>query len=242
MNATEVESESGSLKIDIQTEPSTFQDSDVPYQHHAPITKELLSKSEKLSNGIACQVYRVDDRTVVKTFDGVRMAEAAAMRFVREKTRVPEPQVLDAYVDANSQHVCIVMEYIDGRPLDEEWNPYNAAQKRSVESQLKQYFDEIRELSSDFVGSADGSSCNDQLFDDVPEHAGPFDSETDFQASLIAAIKEKGSSSFADVVIQFIEAMPKHKIVFTHNDIAPINILVRDAKVVGIVDWGLSGF
>lgn len=164
------------------------------------------------------------------------------MEFVREKTSVPVPKVLDAYVDAESENVCIVMEYIDGRPLDEEWDTYDETQKRSVESQLKGYLDQIRQIPGTFVGSVDGSNCNDQLFDDTPALSGPFDSEADFQKSLIAAIKEKGSRTWADVVIRFIEAMPPHKIVFTHNNIAPRNILVRDAKVVGIVDWEFSGF
>lgn len=226
----------------VKYEPQPEQIPGNPYQNHIPINKELISKAERLSQGQVCQVYRVDKTTVVKTSDGVRMAEAAAMNFVREKTRVPVPKVLDAYVDADSGHVCIVMEYIDGRPLDEEWDSYDKTQKRGVESQLKKYLEEIRQIPGTFVGSLDGSRCQDQLFDNDPTLSGPFESEAAFQKGLISAMKERGSRPWTDVVIRFIEAMPPHKIVFTHNDIAPRNILVRDAKVVGIVDWEFSGF
>ena len=211
-------------------------------QINRPITKDLLSQAERLSKGIACKVYRVDAKTVVKTGDDIRMAEAATMRFVRENTMLPVPEVLDAYVDAESSHVCIVMEYIDGRPLDEEWDSYDELQKRSVESQLQEYLKEMRQISGIFVGSVDGSSCHDQLFDDVPTLSGPFESETAFHEGLISAMREKGSSTWTDMVIRFVEKLPPHKILFTHNDIAPRNILVREAKVVGIVDWEFAGY
>lgn len=38
------------------------------------------------------------------------------------------------------------------------------------------------------------------------------------------------------MIVRFIQAM-----VFTHNNLAPRNILVRDGIVVGIVDWEFSG-
>ncbi|CAF9924280.1 MAG: hypothetical protein ALECFALPRED_002721 [Alectoria fallacina] len=233
------------LRRDNKSVKSAFQLEENPgsfRQINRSITKELLSQAERLSKGIGCKVYRVDAKTVVKTGDDIRMAEPATTRFAREKTRLPVPEVLDAYVDAESSHVCIVMEYIDGRPLDEEWDSYDRAQKRSVESQLQDYLKEMRQTSGIFVGSVDGIRCHDQLFDDVPTLSGPFESETAFHEGLISAMKEKGSSTWTDMVIRFIEKLPPHKIEFTHNDIAPRNILVREAKVVGIVDWEFAGF
>jgi len=44
------------------------------------------------------------------------------------------------------------------------------------------------------------------------------------------------------MVIRFINALPQHKIVLTHGDLAARNILVRDARVVAIVDWEMAGF
>ena len=44
------------------------------------------------------------------------------------------------------------------------------------------------------------------------------------------------------MVIRFINSMPNHDIVLTHNDLAPRNILVRDGYVVAILDWELCGF
>ena len=87
--------------------------SEATQQNHA-ITKDLLSQAERLTRGPVCKVFRLDESTVVKTGGAVRMAEAATLSLVREKISVPVPKVLDAYVHAESKHVYIVMDYIDG--------------------------------------------------------------------------------------------------------------------------------
>ena len=63
-----------------------------------------------------------------------------------------------------------------------------------------------------------------------------------FNAGLMQAVRARVNNSWAEMVVRFIKAMPSHKIVLTHNDLSPRNILVRDGKVVAIVDWELSGF
>lgn len=37
-------------------------------------------------------------------------------------------------------------------------------------------------------------------------------------------------------------AAHKHKINFTHNDLKPSNIVIRDGHISGIIDWGLAGW
>ena len=44
------------------------------------------------------------------------------------------------------------------------------------------------------------------------------------------------------MVADMVRAMPVHDVLLTHSDIAPRNILVRDGKIVAILDWELSGF
>ena len=91
--------ESGIL-INEKLEPDASSES--PQHRHIPVTKDLLLQAERLTKGPVCQVYRVDEKTVVKTGDDIRLAEAATLRLVREKTSVPVPEVLDAYVHAET--------------------------------------------------------------------------------------------------------------------------------------------
>lgn len=164
------------------------------------------------------------------------------MRFVRENTAIPVPEVFDAFVEEASNHVCIVMEYMDGRPLDGVWDSYSEAQKERVVAQLKKYMAELRRIHGTFIGSIDGTYCEDQFFSEDPTSYGPFDSEASFNDGLVRAFRARALNTWTDVVVRFIQALPKQDIVFTHNDLAPRNILVKDGNVVAIVDWEFSGF
>jgi hypothetical protein len=44
--------------------------------------------------------------------------------------------------------------------------------------------------------------------------------------------------------MDFVKAMPRHErqIVLTHGDLLLRNILVRDAKVLAILDWEMAGY
>ncbi|CAL8580020.1 hypothetical protein XPA_005753 [Xanthoria parietina] len=60
--------------------------------------------------------------------------------------------------------------------------------------------------------------------------------------ALVRALEARARNIWTERVVKFIRAMPEHGIVFTHNDWAPRNILVRDGHVVAILDWEFSGF
>lgn len=191
------------------------------------------------------QLYRLDARTVLKTGSSVRMAEAAALRFVHIHTLVPVPKVYDAYIHPESKQVCIAMEWVDGAPLDTVWDTYHEIQKADLILQLKQHLEDLRRVPGTFIGSVDGSCCGDQFFragQDRKMMDGPFDSEEDFHEGLVRAVEARGRNTWTEMVARFIRALPRHRTVLTHNDLAPRNILVRDGKVVAIVGWEFSGF
>lgn len=165
------------------------------------------------------------------------------MRFVRSKTSVPVPEVIDAFVHPETNHPCILMEYIDGRPLDQVWDTYSESQKEHILSQLKGYLDELRQIKGTFIGSVDGTCCADQFFDGEDNASyGPYDSEMASNDGLVRALEARARNTWTERVVKFIRAMPEHGIVFTHNDWAPRNILLRDGHVVAILDWEFSGF
>lgn len=188
-------------------------------------------------------VCKIDSSTIVKSGSSVRISEAETMKFIRSRTTIPVPQVHDAYTDEESGMVRIVMEYIPGDSLDAVWDTYNDLQKESVIAQLRGYMGELREIKSDFIGSIDGTWCNDHYFDDDPEGYGPFPNEAEFKQGIVKALKTARPEDWVGFTCDiFLEVMKGHEIVLTHNDLDPRNILVRGSEVVALLDWELSGY
>ncbi|KAI2615881.1 kinase-like protein [Hypoxylon sp. NC1633] len=205
------------------------------------ISQDQLSRAERF--GEFTPVYKIDSRTVVKSSRDIRLAEAETMRFVRNNTTIPVPEVYNAYKDEESGHTRIIMEFVDGKELEEAWDAYSSQDKESVIAQLHGYMEELRSLKGTFIGAIDGSWCDDHFFDDDRGGYGPFKDEEDFNRGIVKALKQDRSQVHIDVTCDILlDTMKGHEIVFTHNDFAPRNILVQGSKVVAILDWELAGY
>ncbi|KAI0890873.1 phosphotransferase enzyme family protein [Annulohypoxylon nitens] len=206
------------------------------------ITKEELA--EATSYDRFCCVYRLaDDKTIVKTGSIIRLAEAEAMKFVREHTKIPVPQVYNAYRDEESGHVRIVMEYVEGERLDHAWYKLTTEEKESIIGQLRGHFAELRKISGSFIGSVDGSPCEDPYFSHDPGAYGPYSNEEAFNRGLVKSwTTDRGDEWTLKLCEMLCATMKDHKIVLTHNDFDPRNILVRGPEVVAVLDWEQSGF
>ncbi|EPE33670.1 Protein kinase-like (PK-like) [Glarea lozoyensis ATCC 20868] len=121
---------------------------------------------------------------------------------------------------------------------------HNPAEQQSIlVGQLRGYLDELREIDGTIIGTVDGGPCNDQVFEsDEKNNYGPYETEEAFNEGIAAAMRTFSGGIFTEMVVDMVKALPKHNIVLTHGDIAPRNIIVRDGKIVAILDWELSGF
>jgi tRNA A-37 threonylcarbamoyl transferase component Bud32 len=191
-------------------------------------------------------IYRLNHspNTIVKVGDNIRLSEAASMNFVRSKTSIPVPEVYDIYEDATDpQRYLLLMEYIEGDVLRDVWDTMSLEEKEEVVGQLRGYMDELRQIQGAFVGSVEGGSCNDQVFEcDDEKSYGPYETEEAFNQGIVLAMRTFSGGIFTEMVCDMVKDLPKHKIVLTHGDIAPRNIIVRDGKIVAVLDWELCGF
>lgn len=205
------------------------------------ISSDELLESMRLTD--FCPVFKVDETTVVKSGDSVRFAEAAALKLVRERTSIPVPEVYNVYKDEASGHVHIIMEFIEGDVLDKVWDQFDRNQKDEVIQQLHGIFVELRNIKGTFIGSVDGTSCEDQVFSDELGAYGPYEDETAFNNGLVTAMERSQQGAWvvtlSDIVLNTLK---NHEIVMSHGDISPRNIIVRGTKVVAILDWEMSGF
>ncbi|KAI1329957.1 kinase-like domain-containing protein [Xylariaceae sp. FL0255] len=167
------------------------------------------------------------------------------MKFVRDNTSIPGPEIYNAYKDEESGHTRIIMEIIEGIELEEAWETYSATEKESVITQLKGYMEELRQFKENFVNTIDGSWCDNHFLMTSGGPTGRSKMKADFNAGIVKALEQGKAQVHVDVEVTcdiFLETMKGHDIVLTHNDFAPRNILVQGSKVVAILDWELAGY
>jgi hypothetical protein len=120
------------------------------------ITKDELENGTQLAVDTAPNIYRIEN-FVVKTGDATRLAEAVTMKVIRKKTTIPVPKIYNAYVDDETGHGTIIMDV---------WDKLNPEERSSIVEQLRGYMEQLRSIQGSFIGSIDGSYCEDQLFTD----------------------------------------------------------------------------
>lgn len=208
------------------------------------ITLDMLLRCQRLGDPVMSHVWLWNETTVVKLISPASLAEAAMMSLVRERTSIPVPRVLKSFVQPKDDFAIIFMERVNGQPLDQAWAECTQPERENIISQLQNYFQELRRVEGTFIGSVDGSVCNDQIFGNRQSKYGPYADERAFRDGIASSLRAcDAGPTFTEVVIGFLEAIPQHKrIVLTHGDLVPRNILVRGGNVVGIVDWEMSGY
>jgi aminoglycoside phosphotransferase (APT) family kinase protein len=169
------------------------------------------------------------------------------MEFVREHTTIPVPKVYSAV--KHKGHVYILMERIDGTMAGQKWNLRTEESKKKIFEQLSGMIEQLRKLPppDGFVGVAnvDGGAIYDSRLPKQLEW-GPFDSISKFHSALLDDIDftATSASAFPDLqeLVEFYNDQPWPKPVFTHGDLSSLNILCKEDRVVGIIDWETAGW
>ncbi|KAJ5455239.1 kinase-like domain-containing protein [Penicillium sp. IBT 31633x] len=153
------------------------------------------------------------------------------------------------------------MSYEAGEPLEHYWNRVSEAEQDRILEQLRDYVTQMREIPGDFIGGVDSSPCRDGIFEtgygDYTRYSyGPYQSEESFDEGIIQALRDRLppkvlkreddiESNFFNseyMLYQTVRGLKNHKIVFTHGDLHPGNIIVRSDGTAVLLDWGLAGF
>ncbi|RAH65217.1 aminoglycoside phosphotransferase family protein [Aspergillus aculeatinus CBS 121060] len=221
--------------------------------------EDLESATELCPGKMGARIVWADDDMLVKYGHGVRLAEAEAMHLVSNRTSIPIPRLLSAYILDGVGH--IVMSYEEGEPLDTYWDRASEPQQENVLHQLQDYVTQMRSIIGRFIGGIDSSPCRDGIFEggygDYESYRyGPYASEPEFNEGVVQALRDRlppesrdevnrPDSAFSTreyIMYQTFRELHGHSIVFTHGDLHPGNLLVRADGVVVVLDWGLAGY
>ncbi|KAJ4316476.1 hypothetical protein N0V84_007832 [Fusarium piperis] len=192
-------------------------------------------------------IYRCNNRYIVRHGDSVTKYttfpdglgprdhpnEAQVLRFVKEHTTIPVPEVISSDWDR------ITMEYIEGKTLQQAWPVLTPDQRSNILAELSGYIAQMRALGGIYIGRLDGQGAIVPSI--LTRSGGPFGTLTEFHDWLVHPPKRLRAQSMYWHQIT-TQLGVEHPIVFTHGDIAARNILVRDGHIVALLDWEFAGW
>lgn len=172
------------------------------------------------------------------------------MRYLAEKTTIPVPKVYCSFLHKNRAYV--VMERIRGDPLPIVWKSLSEDTLDSILAQLRDFLRQLRSLTPS-TGTGVESCAGDSLYDSRISRGtprfGPFKTIQEFHFWLrrdlrIEDLRDREKDQDWHDLVEMIRQQdgPWAPVKFSHCDLSPFNVLVRDGKVVGIIDWEFSGW
>ncbi|KAG5757547.1 hypothetical protein H9Q72_014311 [Fusarium xylarioides] len=179
------------------------------------------------------------DKTVIKSGKRIALGEAEALK-VAAQTGIPAPCLRDVHTTPDGQGH-IRMDYIQGQPLDKLWPDMSVQQKKDITQQLREVVEKMRSLTppAHLIGACDGLEIRDtRLY--FTYHSPPCRDEKAFNEFLLSSLYEHTPSLVREAFSRRLRT--NHRVVFTHCDLSPRNILVQDQKIQGLVDWEDSGW
>lgn len=189
--------------------------------------------------GGADQVCRLPRRRIVKL--RCHPNELEAMEYVRQHTTIPVPRIFKVYKDGDHCH--ILMEEVPG-DYDTRigYGQMTSEQVKTFGRELADYIGQLRSLQPPepgFIGSLSlGSSLDHRL---SGTRFGPFHSIADFHTYLRRGHPLENWGNKPDVVKT--HSKPEtYTVKFTHADLHPNNIIVKDGHITAIIDWEFAGW
>lgn len=172
------------------------------------------------------------------------------MRYLAERTSIPVPKVYCSFL--HKKRAYIVMEKIQGEILPKVWKSLSAEQLEGIFTQLRKILQELRALEppqGTGVESCVGGSLYDSRISRGNPRFGPFKTMQEFHFWLRRDLKpedlqdQEKNQDWHDLQdMMRRQDGPWPQPCFTHGDLNPFDILVRDGKVVGLIDWEFSGW
>ncbi|KAI9831402.1 MAG: hypothetical protein M1826_003575 [Phylliscum demangeonii] len=179
----------------------------------------------------------------IKYGGSIHLSEAAAMRLVATSTSIPVPTLLCAFERKGTTY--LVMRRIKGDHISTNWHQRSEASRAALLAQLRGYLRDLRHLPHPrpgWVAAADLTTLHDVRVEPDRAGFGPFPNSSAFHRFLRDGIAD-ATGHLPDVQrLMALQGEKDYATCMTHGDLSSINILVRNDRIVGIIDWEMAGW
>jgi aminoglycoside phosphotransferase (APT) family kinase protein len=178
------------------------------------------------------------DDTVVKSGRRIHLEEKDALDLAAE-LNIPAPRVHEAST-APDGIVSIRMDFIEGESLEELWPTMSEEERQDICRQLREILVAMQSAKSNtgVIGSCKGGQFRECRR--MGEYTGgPYQDEAGFN-KYIANVISTTPTDIRDALHSQLRT--DHRIVFAHGDLSQHNILIKDMKISGLIDWEYGGW
>ncbi|KAI5455757.1 kinase-like domain-containing protein [Mariannaea sp. PMI_226] len=179
------------------------------------------------------------DKIVTKSGKRINLQEVNALQVAR-KAQLPVPCVYNTETTQDgTKH--LKMEYIEGETLNKIWPNMSTNEKKDIAQQLRTLLEIMQSIPPppNLIGGCDGEEIRDLHVRSI--HRAPSCiNEEGFNAYILSSLSQSIPSSIYKAFAQRLQT--NHRIVFSHCDLSPRNIIVKEGKIKGLIDWELAGW
>ncbi|RYC60181.1 hypothetical protein CHU98_g6020 [Xylaria longipes] len=211
--------------------------------------KPRIDDPRVLSKQNGAEVRIFDEGVLLKRGTRVSRNEEAALRLAKQHTTIPVPRVHHskyAMLDGH-EYGRIWMDHLEGSPLDRVWGDLDPAVKERLCHEIWSFVEQLRkvpkpaELEHFYVCGADGSVSRDVLLRDLTNPPSPLLDDESLRSRINERYLYFNGGSYREHLPDYLPLSDCS--VFTHNDIAPRNILVNESHTItGLIDWEFAGW
>jgi len=169
--------------------------------------------------------------------DGPKM-DVKTLKHLESYPDIPVPKVLRDWVDDDGRYF-VLLERMQGQTLEQAWPSLSESQKTAIADQVIGVRKHLRSLTSPSIQTVDQSPCcGGLLFSDSEPH-GPFHSDRELWDAISLTLYDPPEKSFPQRALENLKKrLPRcEAYVLTHCDLNLGNIMVKDGRLVGILDW-----
>jgi hypothetical protein len=133
----------------------------------------------------------------------------------------------------------ISMDFIEGDTLEFVWPTVSESDKDSIARQLGQFISSMRSSCQDayYIGAINDPARDCRRFSDYT--GGPFTDEAEFNA-FVCNLYKQCPKPICDAIMAGMRT--DHAVRFTHGDLSPRNVIVKDGELQAVVDWEFAGW
>ncbi|KAH1334629.1 hypothetical protein KXW91_004900 [Aspergillus fumigatus] len=198
---------------------------------------DLLNSAPILYGLGQTTVVRLSQNLVLKGVGNGLPCEAKVLQLVASRSNIRAPRVhRPLQVTDDTKYFgtmgYIVMDYIDGEPLDGCWGDLSDEQKMDIAKQTAQMIFEMQSLKLLEPGPIGGGPCRGRFF--THYSAGPFKDASEFEGWFNHKLDICKKHNHAP---QDLPPFKFTQFVLTHQDISPRNLILDRTGLVWLVDW-----